>query len=78
MKETVIIVAIRCAGGTILLACRRNQSANLPGRCGTRTVVVMHLMSRPLRDQKFESVGHTLPVLIGMRRRDERFSGHAL
>ena len=40
--------------------------------------MVMRLVARHLRDQKFEVVGHTLrPKLHGMRRRDERSGEHA-
>ena len=62
--KTVIIVAVRRASGAIFLACFSNQGANLPCRCGKRTLVVVRLVARHLRDQQFEVVGHA--VLLGM------------
>jgi hypothetical protein len=71
--ETLIVIAVRRTGSTILLARLCHQGTNLPGRCDERTVMVMRLVARHLGDQDFEVVGHTLPrKLHGMRRRDER------
>jgi hypothetical protein len=60
--EAVIIVTIRRASGAILRAGLCHQGANLPGRCGERIAMMVRLMSRHLRDQKFKIVGHTLPL----------------
>jgi len=43
--ETLIVVAIRCAGGAVLRACFRKQAPNLACCCGEGTVMVVRLMS---------------------------------
>jgi hypothetical protein len=66
------------AGGAILRACRSNQGADLAGRCGERTLIVVRLMLCHFSDQEFEVVGHTLlRMLPGVRCRNERSSGYA-
>ena len=68
----VSVVAIRCSGGTILLASCCNQGADLAGGYGDRAVMGVGLAPRHFGDQKFEVVGRTLlRMLPGLRRRNE-------
>jgi len=46
MAETLIVVAIGRACGTILLACLCNQVANLARRCGKRAVMMVRHLAR--------------------------------
>ena len=56
----MIVVAVRGASCAILLAGFRDQATNLARRFGNRTLVVVRLVMRHFRDQKFKIVGHTL------------------
>ena len=64
--EAGIVVAIRRACGTILRAGFRDQAADLEGRRGERTLMMLRLVARHGHDEGFEIVGHA--VLPGMRR----------
>ena len=73
--EPVLVVAVRGASSTILLAGLCNETANLPCRFGERALVVVRLVTCHFRDEEFKIVGHTLSrTLPGMRRRNERSS----
>jgi len=63
--ETLIVVAVGRACGTILLARSINQTANLAGRCSERTLMMARLMTRHGSDQEFEVVGH---IVLRVRR----------
>jgi hypothetical protein len=66
----MIVVAIRCAGGTLFLACLCKERTNLPCRTGSRAVMVVRLLACHFGGQNFEVVDREKEIRssVGCRR----------